>query len=303
MVESDRLGQPSGVERFSRCRVERWRGYVSSSFYALTETGEVLESPTFRWRRADPPPEDGAARAAYDSLVERLLAEGWEPEATGQTWYATTFVRRTFEPQPVAVEAPPQPAPPRRPAPQRAARPPVAAPPPTSAAPTDSAPPAPAITPRRSGRRRVMLVGALAGVVAFAGVAVVTAGRSADTSRSPAAKPAPAVKAPAAKPGAVHRSHRVVATATPAAPRHVTATTFRLGIAAHSTTWLEIRRGSKTGPVLYSGNLSPGRTLHFRGSRLWGRFGAAGNLTITQDGRLVPLQGTYDRLFVVRRSR
>ena len=292
MVESDRLPQPPSIERLSRCRIERWRGYVSSSFYALTETGEVFESPTYRWRRAAPPPENGAARAAYDSLVERLVAEGWEPETTGPTWYATTFVRRTFEaPPPVAVETPPEPARASPPAPQPAAPPPV----PDAPART-AAPPTMGVTTRRWGRRRVVLAGALAGVVAFAGVAVVTAGRSADVSRPPAAKPAPVVKR------ATPKAHRVVAAAAPAASRHVT-TTFRLGIAAHSTTWLEIRRGSKTGPVLYSGNLAPGRTLHFRGSRLWGRFGAAGNLTITQDGRLVPLQGTYDRLFVVRRDR
>lgn len=273
----------------------------------LTETGEVFESPTYRWRRPAPPPENGAARAAYDSLVERLLAEGWEPEATGQTWYATSFVRPTFEAQPVVVEAPPQPVPASPPAPQPAPRPPAAATPPATR--TAAAPPEPAaraesessttvgVASRRWGRRRVVLAGALAGVVAFAGVAVVTAGRSADVRRPPAAKPAPV-----AKRATIPKAHRVAAAAAPAPPRHV-ATTFRLGIAAHSTTWLEIRRGSKAGPVLYSGNLSPGRTLHFRGSRLWGRFGAAGNLTITQDGRLVPLQGTYDRLFVVHRSR
>lgn len=275
--------EPSGVERFSRCRVERWLGYVSSSFYALTDTGEVFESPTYRWRRAAPPPEDGAARAAYDSLVERLLAEGWEPEATGQTWYATSFVRRTFESQPAAVERPPQPAPP--PAVEPALNPlPVTVPP----------------LSRGRGRRHVMLAGATAGVVAFVGIAVVTTGRSANASRTPTAK---VQHASAARRGTTSRKARSVdGRATASAQRPVDAT-FRLGIAARSTTWLEIRRGSKNGRVLYSGNLAPGGTLHFRGSRLWARFGAAGNLTITQDGRLIRLQGTYDRLFVLDRSR
>lgn len=149
-----------------------------------------------------------------------------------------------------------------------------------------------------------MLAGALAGVVTFAGVSVVTAGRSAGPSRAPEAQPAPVVvhRAPAAKrPTTAAKDDRVDVRTAAAAPRQVAAT-LQLGIAAHSTTWLEVRRGSKNGRVLYSGNL-PGHALHFRGSRIWARFGAAGNLTITQDGRPVRLQGTYDRLFVVGRSR
>ena len=62
--------------------------------------------------------------------------------------------------------------------------------------------------------------------------------------------------------------------------------------------WLEVRRGSATGPVLFTGELAPGRTLHLAGTRLWGRFGAAGNLTITSNGRPVRLLGTYEHVFV-----
>lgn len=63
--------------------------------------------------------------------------------------------------------------------------------------------------------------------------------------------------------------------------------TLNLTIAARGTTWLEISRGSKYGRLLTRATCRRGRTLRFRGSRLWGRFGAAGDLTITQDGRPV----------------
>jgi hypothetical protein len=75
-----------------------------------------------------------------------------------------------------------------------------------------------------------------------------------------------------------------------------------LRIAAHGTgSWLEVRRSSATGAVLYSAILTDGKTLHFRAPRLWTRFGAASNVTITADGRPVELHGTYDKVFVPRR--
>ena len=75
-----------------------------------------------------------------------------------------------------------------------------------------------------------------------------------------------------------------------------------LRIAAHgSGSWLEIRRGSATGPVLYSATLTDGQTLQFHAPKLWGRFGAASNLTITVNARPVRLEGTYEKLFVAPR--
>ena len=72
-----------------------------------------------------------------------------------------------------------------------------------------------------------------------------------------------------------------------------------LRVAAHGNgSWLEIRRGSATGPILYSATLTDGQTLHFRGPRLWGRFGAASNLTITANAHPVRIQGTYEKVFV-----
>ena len=75
-----------------------------------------------------------------------------------------------------------------------------------------------------------------------------------------------------------------------------------LRIAAHgSGSWLEIRRGSATGRVLYSATLTDGQTLHFHAPKLWGRFGAASNLAITVNARPVRLEGTYEKLFVAPR--
>jgi hypothetical protein len=61
-----------------------------------------------------------------------------------------------------------------------------------------------------------------------------------------------------------------------------------------------VRRSSARGAVLFSGELSAGHRLRFKGTRLWARFGAAGNLSISVDGRPLVLQGTYEHLFVAK---
>jgi hypothetical protein len=50
--------------------------------------------------------------------------------------------------------------------------------------------------------------------------------------------------------------------------------------------------------VLFTGELAPGRVLRLRGQRLWARFGAARNLTITADGRPVEFSGTIEHVFL-----
>jgi hypothetical protein len=81
--------------RFETCRIRRWRGYTSSTFYACAETGEVLaESSPFRWRKDAPPPETAAARAAYDDVVARLIRAGWSlASSESAEWFATVFTR------------------------------------------------------------------------------------------------------------------------------------------------------------------------------------------------------------------
>ena len=81
----------------------------------------MLESAPFAWRHGAPPPDNEAARLAYERLVERLLAEGWEREDQGAIWYETHFVRRgrpmatapiAHEDLPAEPEPEPEPEPP-----------------------------------------------------------------------------------------------------------------------------------------------------------------------------------------------
>ncbi len=302
------------------CRIERWRGYFSSSFYVRLPD-ETVESKSFRWRRQAPPPEDGPARAAYDELVARLERAGWTRYAEGPDWFATTFSRLVEtptelrfervaevmpqEPPPMRVVAPvqqPPPPPPADPAPppvhelrprERAPEPQPAAPPPA---------PAPARAPAlRSGRRWIAPVagGALVIAAVAAGLLILeqrgsgTAGVAGRPTRTVAAHlgtgsspPAPVTK------GVEGSSHSVVAKPAQA----------DLRIAAHGNgSWLEIRRGSATGRVLYSATLTDGQTLHFRAPKLWGRFGAASNLTITANAHPVRIQGTDEKVFAAPR--
>jgi hypothetical protein len=78
------------------CLVECWRGYVKCDFVALDaqKNAEIARSPLFRWRHRDPPPCEGKALSAFERLVERLDALGWEPvDPRPSPWYAQRFVR------------------------------------------------------------------------------------------------------------------------------------------------------------------------------------------------------------------
>jgi hypothetical protein len=79
------------------CKIDCWHGYVKCDFYARglmpTGDGEVSRSPPFWWWHRDPPPQEGRALAAYQALVERLLADGWVPAGARRPWYAQRFRR------------------------------------------------------------------------------------------------------------------------------------------------------------------------------------------------------------------
>lgn len=66
--------------------------------------------------------------------------------------------------------------------------------------------------------------------------------------------------------------------------------------AARSDSWVEVRKGSSTGRVLFAGVVSEGKSIHVVGRRLWARFGALGNFDLTIDGRRVhpTFNGTVD---------
>ena len=272
-----------------------WRGYVHSTFYFELPDGEVLESPSFRWRRPVPPPDEERFRMAYDALVVLVRLRGFElePAGAGESWFAGTYTclvevaaeeSRVAPPAPTAVEQVSPPPPPPPPAPLVGCAPAAERP----AAVLEDAP-----RPRR--RRRALGI-AVAGIAAAAAVfgAVETVG--ADV---PAARPAghhvsarPSIGRSAPRSVLTVPTHR--ARTTPSAlPATVEVVLSPQG---HGS-WVEARRGSQSGKVLYAGILAGGRVLRFRERRLWVRAGAAGNLSITENGRPVRLTGTYDKLF------
>jgi hypothetical protein len=286
------------------CTIMRWRGYVTSTFVAVLADGApVAESASFRAKGAADPPDAGDARTAFDGLCSTLEVLGWDfLDEPADVWYAVRFGRQV-EVAVVAIEAPeaaPRPPAPRPPAPRRLAPPPVAPPKPAPppAAPPELPPAAEkAAKPGRPSRRIVVVstVGIVAALALGGDLALKPTGHKA---ASPPA-PAPVVSTPklhAAKPA--HAVHARVPVQKPAR----TAAVVRIDISApERASWLEIRRGSATGPVLFSGDLSPGRHLQLKGKRLWARFGAASNLAIRANGRPVSFIGTYEHVFAAKK--
>ena len=65
-------------------------------------------------------------------------------------------------------------------------------------------------------------------------------------------------------------------------------------IAALGDSWFEVRSGSATGRVLFSGTLPRGATRTFQGTRLWTSIGGGGNLRARLNGAALALPtGTY----------
>jgi len=324
--EGYRIGEPAAF------RIERWRGYRSSTFYARVG-GSLLESRSFRWSKADPPPETAAARAAHDELVARLQAAGWEPVAGGGLWYETGFVRPVSEGGAVVGHAPvvlPD-APVVKPdvpvvkpdvavvlpeVPVVLPDVPVVLPDvavlqadardvqPDLPVVRDESPAEPARPASRRFRPRKLVYAGAAGCATLAVLALVLATRGHTVTR-PGASPSRAAIG-AGQAGHVNKARRVSSVSSTRHPPTAGTAQARtrqalvdLRIEARgSGSWLELRRASNTGAVLYSGTLLPGKTLHFRGARIWARMGAAGNLVVTEHGRPIELQGTFDKLFL-----
>jgi hypothetical protein len=68
-------------------------------------------------------------------------------------------------------------------------------------------------------------------------------------------------------------------------------------LASTGDSWIEVRRGSQTGRILFAGVLTQDEKRRFAAPRLWARFGAAAHLAITVDGRPLVLNGTIEHLF------
>jgi Domain of unknown function (DUF4115) len=108
---------------------------------------------------------------------------------------------------------------------------------------------------------------------------------------------APAASAPAPKPKAPHPRRGAAVHRAAASPHHV-----RLHVTARQTSWLEIRRGSSAGAIVYAGNLEGGRSVQADATRLWVRFASAGNVAVLVNGRPVVLSGTLERTFAPTRD-
>jgi Domain of unknown function (DUF4115) len=292
------------------CTVVRWRGYVSSAFYAARspDRATIAASETFRWRGPAAPPDSGASRAAYDALRAQLLTFGWHDAGRTGAWFEHRFERRVA--YPVAPVAPPPPAPgvaleatPTAPfsvaAPVRAPAPPAEDE--NRAARTEEAAPVETITPSseasRSDRSRsrtwtvlIATLMVLVLAVAGAGAALETGLVARHASRHPATArpiPAPATSAPLVATPA----ETPAAAATPVAPLGQLSV---VSIGAGS--WLEVRSGSAHGRVLFAGVITHGKHKRFQAHRLWVMFGAATNLVIRVNGERKPLQGTVEGL-------
>ncbi len=322
---ADRAPEGYSIGEPATCRIERWRGYRSSTFYARVG-GRLLESRSFRWSKADPPPDTAAARAAYDELVARLQAAGWEPVAGRGLWYETSFVRAVPEGTAVVGHVPVvqpevpvvQPEVPVAQPEVPVAQPevpvvkpvaPVAQPevPVVKPVAPVAQPDVPALQPESPAApvrpgfggfrpRKLVYAGAAAcATLVVLALVLATRGHSV-TGRS--ASPQGAIGAGQARHvSKVSSTRRATTTATVRARSRQALVDLRIE-ARGTGSWLELRRVSGTGPVLYSGTLGPGTTLHFRAARIWARMGAAGNLVVIENGRPVALQGTFDKLFL-----
>jgi hypothetical protein len=56
-------------------------------------------------------------------------------------------------------------------------------------------------------------------------------------------------------------------------------------VAARGDSWLQVRRGSSSGPVAYEGILERGRSVSFADRRLWFRFAVGDHLDVTVNGK------------------
>ena len=91
-------GQVAESGWWETCEIIWWRGYRKSDFYALAispdgEPYDVARSRDFSWRRTEPPPPADAIVAAREELLQKLVNDGWEKHAPGESWYAGRYKR------------------------------------------------------------------------------------------------------------------------------------------------------------------------------------------------------------------
>lgn len=72
--------------------------------------------------------------------------------------------------------------------------------------------------------------------------------------------------------------------------------------AASASSWVAARLGSADGRVLFQGTLATGRSLRFRGTRIWLRLGAPAGLRARLDGRALALPARTSTILVRKRG-
>ena len=105
----------------------------------------------------------------------------------------------------------------------------------------------------------------------------------------PLVEPSSAAPQPAPAPARA-QSPSPPAAAVPRLPETLPPATAQteLGIvAARGDSWLQVRRGSATGPLVYEGILERGRSVSFADRRLWLRFAVGDHLDVTVNGKRV----------------
>ena len=70
----------------------------------------------------------------------------------------------------------------------------------------------------------------------------------------------------------------------PSAPPPAETATLRI-TASRGDCWMEVRRRDRTGDVVYRGIVSRGASVTVKGTRLWARFGAVGNVDLVLNGK------------------
>ncbi len=103
-------------EVWETCEIKWWQGYLKSEFFAVgvrpgAEAYEAHRSPMFRWWHRSSPPQKGRIAAAHQVLVDKLVADGWEPVGRGGPWYAQRFRRLLFTSLPAYDEPSTEPSP------------------------------------------------------------------------------------------------------------------------------------------------------------------------------------------------
>jgi len=85
IVDGDRLRQAAG--HFATGVT------VITSISPDGEPYDVARSRDFSWRRTEPPPPADAIVAAREELLQKLVNDGWEKHAPGESWYAGRYKR------------------------------------------------------------------------------------------------------------------------------------------------------------------------------------------------------------------